>query len=99
MENFGKGVFALLSLVIILVINGFIFEQFWLWFVVSTFKFQPITFIQSIGIVFLIKSFLVPIPKPQSDNNNWDDFLNAMGLFFSRSTFTFVVGYLISLLF
>jgi hypothetical protein len=96
MENLGKLVYVLFMFVITIVIQSFIFTLFWGWFIVPTFKLLPITLVQSMGIVFLIKTYFVTKNKTDNDTS-WDNIFLVFGEFLGRSFFTIVFGYLISL--
>ena len=53
MENFGKFIAILLTMVINPIIRGYVFISLWGWFVVTTFNLNPLRLVEGIGLMFV----------------------------------------------
>lgn len=66
MEKFGKLVLGLLIGIPFTLWAGVIFSDYWRWFIVPTFGFDPITWVQGVG-VNLVAAFIVFRAPKQHD--------------------------------
>lgn len=53
MENFGKFIAILLTMIINPIIRGYVFISLWGWFVVTTFNLNPLRLVEGIGLMFV----------------------------------------------
>ena len=53
MENFGKFIAILLTMVINPIIRGYVFISLWSWFIVTTFDLNPLRLVEGIGLMFV----------------------------------------------
>ncbi len=54
MEKFGKFMAVVLAIIVNAIVNGFVFQKMWLWFIVPIFSTHPIKIVEAIGVVLLI---------------------------------------------
>lgn len=54
METFGKICLVVVLLVLISLLQGYVFSNLWAWLIAPTFKVEPLTVMQSIGLAFFI---------------------------------------------
>lgn len=54
METFGKIITFLIGLIMTPFLYGWVLFKFWGWFIVTTFPIEPITYLQSIGLILVL---------------------------------------------
>ena len=67
MENFGKFIAILLTMIITPLIRGYVFISLWGWFIVTTFNLNPLRLVEGIGLMFVF-SYLTA--KLNTDEKN-----------------------------
>ena len=97
MENFGKFVAIVLGIIIIPIINGFVFSKLWLWFIVPTFQTQPLRIVEAIGIVFLINFILSKRVKETEEF--WENFTKNVIFIILMGGFALLSGWILTLFF
>ena len=95
MENFGKFMILLISLIISPIINGYVLVQLWEWFIVSTFDVQPLQLVNGIGILILIN--FIYAKKSTTTDDVWQELLEAMSFLFVLAAFTLFSGWIVTL--
>lgn len=73
MENFGKFMAIVLSLILSPIVNGFVFTKLWGWFIVTTFNANPLRIVEAIGIMYLL-SFVGARNNKYKTDEFWSDF-------------------------
>ena len=78
MESFGKFMAGLFLVAIDIIVKGFVFCKFWLWFIIPVFKVQPLLFIHAIGLIFIISYIKgTKINDDESSGFNWGKFIKT----------------------
>ena len=95
MENFGKFMIILLAKIMTTIINGFVLAKLWMWFIVPTFKTQPLRIIEAIGIIFLINSLFDK--KAKNDDSFWKSFIKNFIYIIVIAVFTLLSGWIATL--
>jgi hypothetical protein len=95
MENFGKFMAFILSLIILPIINGFVFCKVWGWFIVDTFNVQPLRIIEGIGLLIVISFVFARIPEKEKDY--WEAIGNKVLYTIVYALLILLIGYLYSL--
>ena len=54
MENFGKFMAIVMSMIFNPIIRGYVFLSLWAWFIVPTFSVNPLRLIEAIGLMFIV---------------------------------------------
>jgi hypothetical protein len=96
-ENLGKLLFATFLAIITIIVEGFVFMQLWQWFTVPVFKVQPLTLVQSLGLILFL-AYLKSKPKKKTEDDlSWENlvrnFINSLMLI----SLFLGAGYLINL--
>ena len=78
MENFGKFMTVVLTMIISPIINGFVFSKLWFWFIVPTFQMQPLRVVEAIGIIFLINFIRAKRDKEADVDKFWETLASNM---------------------
>jgi hypothetical protein len=97
MENFGKLVTIVLSMIFSVVITGFVFAKLWLWFIVPIFQFQPLRLVESIGIIVLISFVMVKQDNSVTNGNFWDKFVDSIMFTVVSSGLALLCGWIVTL--
>ena len=97
MENFGKFMIIVLSIIISPIINGFVFSKLWLWFIVPTFQIQPLRIVEAIGIVFLINFILSK--RVEETKEFWENFIKNVIFIILMGGFALLSGWILTLFF
>ena len=95
MKNFKKFITVLLGIIVSYLVNGFVLLKLWEWFIVTTFKVQPLNLVQAIGIVILI-NFLF-IKKEKSPDNFWKEFKERVAFLIVTAVFILFIGWIVTL--
>lgn len=97
MKTFLKICFLIVVLIITFISTGFVFSKLWGWFIVTTFKVQPLTIIQAIALSFFI-SYLKMNPHQKSKiKTDVESILEALIIAVSADLLMFVIGWAITL--
>lgn len=96
MENFGKFMTILLTMIINTIINGFVFCKLWSWFIVTTFQVQSIRLVEAIGISLLI-GFIITRKTTTKSDDFWETFIESTIFMIIVCGFALFGGYVIHL--
>lgn len=91
MENFGKFMFVIISMIVSPLITGFTFLKLWQWFIASTFEMQPLRLIEAIGIMFLIS--YVRVRRSKTDDGGIKDLAENLIFILLSSLLTLLFGF------
>ena len=72
MENFGKFMAIVLSIIVGPIIKGFVFSKLWLWFLAPTFQIQPLRVIEAIGIMLLLRFLTFKPNRKAKEGDFWE---------------------------
>ena len=97
MENFGKFMTVMLSLIILPVVKGFVFMKLFNWFAVPVFGIEQISFVLSIGIIYLMSLLLSKYEKTSKDFD-WQDFGKRVAHGIIHPAFILLAGWIVSLM-
>lgn len=99
MENFGKFMAILLIMTISPIINGFVFNKLWLWFIVPTFEVTPLRLIEAIGIILFINYLKLKPYKDVKENNIefWEELGISTVYLIMMAAFVLGIGKLVTL--
>ena len=97
MENFGKFMTIVLTMIISPIIKGFVFSKLWLWFIVPTFQMQPLRVVEAIGIIFLINLIRAKRDKEADTDKFWDILANNMVFVVLMAGLTLFSGWVVTL--
>jgi len=95
MEKFGKLMAILLVMVLLPIMNGFVFSKLWGWFIVPTFNMAPIRIVEAIGIIFII-GFVTAKYQKQSEENFWSEFAIRISFVVSLAFATLFMGWVLN---
>lgn len=97
METFGKFCFGMLMVIISALLGGFVFMKLWEWFVVYTFKVDPLSMAQSVGLL-IVWSFLThKHKKTNPESIDFSYFAEKFVIILVSAGMFLGIGYLITL--
>ena len=97
MENFGKFMTVVLTMIISPIIKGFVFSKLWFWFIVPTFQMQPLRIVEAIGIIFLIDFIRAKRDKEAAKDDFWETLANNMVFIVLVAAFALFSGWIVTL--
>jgi hypothetical protein len=95
MEAFGKFSLGTLLLVLSVLLEGFVFMKLWSWFISPTFGVDPITQVQSIGVI-LVYSY-IKTKSPKTEDFTFEKFLGKIAEVILLGLMILGIGYIVSL--
>jgi hypothetical protein len=63
MENFGKFMLVLITMIVNPLIRGYVFLSLWSWFIVPTLNLNPLRLVEAIGLMFVFSYLTTPLKK------------------------------------
>lgn len=87
-------VIGLIGMVVNAIVRGFVFKQFWLWFIIPVFHIQPISIPQSIGLM-LIVGLVTTSGKDEDESSIGDMLLKTTIQGIGVSLFILLIGYVV----
>ena len=97
MENFGKLMTIILGIIISPIISGFVILKLWAWFIVPTFKIEPLRLVEAIGLMIFVNFLIVKRDKKANKENFWEQFVNSLLFLIIYSGFALFAGWIVSL--
>jgi uncharacterized protein YacL len=97
MENFGKVCFTLITMIITVLIGGFVFQTLWGWFIVPTFAMPQLTLIQAIGTSFFINYLKMNLAEKNDDEFSMEFVLKRLVMSILIALFLLGFGWVITL--
>lgn len=97
MENFGKFMTVVLIITIATIIDGFVFSKLWLWYIVPIFQMQPISIVEAIGILLLMKFTQVKTNKDIDTDKIWGELAKKTIGYLYKSGLVLLCGWIITL--
>jgi hypothetical protein len=97
MEKFGKFMTIILAAILSPIINGFVLLKLWTWFIIPIFHLEPLTLVQSIGLVFIC-NFILYQRNPKEDKDEfWNTILELIITTLSAAITALLCGWIVSL--
>ena len=95
MENFGKFMTVLLTMIISAICAGFVLMQLWSWIIVPIFGFQLLSLSHSVGLSFFI-NFVLKGKSKEPDGDFWKSFVKNIINSLTIWVLSLLIGWIIS---
>lgn len=95
MKDFRKLYFYLASLIISLLLSGFVLMKLWAWFIANTFHINPLSLVQSIGMTIFIG--WLTMNKTKREKTDLKDDLKKLIEFIVMCILMLSLGWIVSL--
>lgn len=97
MENFGKFIVVMLTIIISPIINGFVFKTLWLWFIVPTFEANPLRVVEAYGLMVLINFVKTRRDKEAAKKEFWGQFATDLSYLILTAGITLLIGWIVQM--
>lgn len=98
MKDFLKVFYLLIVGLIITLIDGFVFQTLWGWFIVPTFLIHPLTLVQAVGICLIVGFLKVNYNKKDEETIDTEFILKVLFMSIFVAMITLGSGMIINLL-
>lgn len=97
MENLGKFTVFIISIVVAVIVRGFVLTKLWAWFIVPVFELSPLRIVEAIGISTLIGYLTYSREKGKEDDDFWKKFIESLVVSIVLALLSLGMGWIISL--